>query len=215
MHKGITANTTTVYYKICLIVIKIKHECPKNMFRCHISKYNFLFSLFRHVLDSFHEIRPWLILSYRTLSAESLNEILLLSVSIQFLLILEVIADRLTSPSRICRSITEVWDFLINGPLNFCDKFLHAVEVRSFYRHQIPPLADSDVNKSHHLPHLSIKKNTEFTFMHLADAFIQSDLHCIQVTVFTFDQLLLSLGIKPMILALLAPCTTIWATGKL
>ncbi len=25
--------------------------------------------------------------------------------------------------------------------------------------------------------------------MHLADAFIQSDLHCIQVTVFTFDQL--------------------------
>ncbi len=26
--------------------------------------------------------------------------------------------------------------------------------------------------------------------MHLADAFIQSDLHCIQVTVFTFDQLI-------------------------
>ncbi len=50
--------------------------------------------------------------------------------------------------------------------------------------------------------------------MHLADAFIQSDLHCIQVTVFTFDQLLLSLGIKPMILVLLAPCSTIWATGK-
>ncbi len=48
-----------------------------------------------------------------------------------------------------------------------------------------------------------------FTFMHLADAFIQSDLHCIQVTVFTFYQLLLSLGIKPMILALLAPCSTI------
>ncbi len=53
-----------------------------------------------------------------------------------------------------------------------------------------------------------------FTFMHLADAFIQSDLHCIQVTVFTFYQLLLSLGIEPMILALLAPCSTIWATGK-
>ncbi len=49
----------------------------------------------------------------------------------------------------------------------------------------------------------------------LADAFIQSDLHCIQVTVFTFYQLLLSLGIEPMILALLAPCSTIWATGKL
>ncbi len=54
-----------------------------------------------------------------------------------------------------------------------------------------------------------------FTFMHLADAFIQSDLHCIQVTVSTFYQLLLSLGIKPMILALLTPCSTSWATGKL
>ncbi len=31
---------------------------------------------------------------------------------------------------------------------------------------------------------------------------------------FTFYQLLLSLGIEPMILALLAPCSTIWATGK-
>ncbi len=51
--------------------------------------------------------------------------------------------------------------------------------------------------------------------MHLADAFIQSDLHCIQVTVFTFYRLLLSLGIEPMILALLMPCSTIWATGKL
>ncbi len=47
-----------------------------------------------------------------------------------------------------------------------------------------------------------------FTFMHLADAFIQSDLHCIQVTVSTFYQLLLSLGIEPMILALLTPCST-------
>ncbi len=55
--------------------------------------------------------------------------------------------------------------------------------------------------------------NATFTFMHLADAFIQRDLHCIQVS-FTFDQLLLSLGIEPMILALLAPCSTIWATGK-
>ncbi len=54
-----------------------------------------------------------------------------------------------------------------------------------------------------------------FTFMHLADAFIQSDLHCIQVTVSTFYQLLLSLGIEPMILALQVPCSTSWATGKL
>ncbi len=47
-----------------------------------------------------------------------------------------------------------------------------------------------------------------FTFSHLADAFIQSDLHCIQVTVSTFYQILLSLGIEPMILALLTPCST-------
>ncbi len=39
-----------------------------------------------------------------------------------------------------------------------------------------------------------------FTFTYLADAFIQSDLHCIQVIVSTFFyQLLLSLGIEPMI----------------
>ncbi len=54
-----------------------------------------------------------------------------------------------------------------------------------------------------------LRKSFTFTFMNLADAFIQSDLHCIQVTVFTFYQLLLSLGIKPMILAFLAPCSTI------
>ncbi len=38
--------------------------------------------------------------------------------------------------------------------------------------------------------------------MHLADAFIQSDLHCIQVTVFTFYRLLLShdLGIASAML---------------
>ncbi len=64
---------------------------------------------------------------------------------------------------------------------------------------------------------LSLTKHmshTFYIFMHLADAFIQSDLHCIQVTVSTFDQLLLSLGIEPMILALLTPCSTSWATGK-
>ncbi len=47
-----------------------------------------------------------------------------------------------------------------------------------------------------------------FTFMYLADAVIQSDLHCIQVTVSALNQLLLSLGIKPMILALLTPYST-------
>ncbi len=30
------------------------------------------------------------------------------------------------------------------------------------------------------------QKKYTFTFMHLADAFIQSDLHCIQVTVLHF-----------------------------
>ncbi len=50
--------------------------------------------------------------------------------------------------------------------------------------------------------------------MHLADAFIQSDYIAFKLQ-FTFYQLLLSLGIEPMILALLAPCSTIWATGKL
>ncbi len=54
-----------------------------------------------------------------------------------------------------------------------------------------------------------------YIYAFLADAFIQSDLHCIQVTVSTFYQLLLSLGIEPMILALLASCSTSWATGKL
>ncbi len=54
----------------------------------------------------------------------------------------------------------------------------------------------------------------DFNHTHLADTFIQSDLHCIQVTISTFYQLLLSLGIEPMILALLTPCSTSWATGK-
>ncbi len=40
-------------------------------------------------------------------------------------------------------------------------------------------------------------------------------LHSSYSFFFTFDQLLLSLGIEPVILALLAPCSTIWATGKL
>ncbi len=33
-------------------------------------------------------------------------------------------------------------------------------------------------------PHYSTYELHLFTFVHLADAFIQSDLHCIQVTVF-------------------------------
>ncbi len=45
--------------------------------------------------------------------------------------------------------------------------------------------------------------------------FYPSDLHCIQVTVSTLYQLLLSLGFEPMILSMLTPCSTSWATGKL
>ncbi len=37
-----------------------------------------------------------------------------------------------------------------------------------------------------HVSELTVKLWLTFTFMHLADAFIQSDLHCIQVTVSTF-----------------------------
>ncbi len=79
-----------------------------------------------------------------------------------------------------------------------------------------------------------------FTFMHLAETAFQSGyIHTATVYIyiyiyiyafsrrfypkrltlhssysFTFYQLLLSLGVEPMILALLAPCSTIWATGK-
>ncbi len=48
-----------------------------------------------------------------------------------------------------------------------------------------------------------------FTFMHLADAFIQATYIAFKLQFFTFYQLLLSQGIEPMILALLAPCSTI------
>ncbi len=43
--------------------------------------------------------------------------------------------------------------------------------------------------------------------MHLADAFIQSDLQCIQVIIF-FCQYMCSLGIEPTTFALLTQCST-------
>ncbi len=46
-----------------------------------------------------------------------------------------------------------------------------------------------------------------FTFMHLADAFIQSDLQCIQAIHF-FCQYMCSLGIEPTTFALLTQCST-------
>ncbi len=57
---------------------------------------------------------------------------------------------------------------------------------------------------------LNIKKFT-FTFIHLADAFIQSNLQYIQVIIF-FCQYVCSLGIKPTSFALLTQCST---TGTL
>ncbi len=47
-----------------------------------------------------------------------------------------------------------------------------------------------------------------FTFMHLADAFIQSDLQCIQAIHFFFYQHVCSLGIEPTTFALLTQCST-------
>ncbi len=48
--------------------------------------------------------------------------------------------------------------------------------------------------------------------MHLARRFIQSDLHW--HSSYSFYQLLLSLGIEPMILVVARHASTIWATGK-
>ncbi len=49
------------------------------------------------------------------------------------------------------------------------------------------------------------------SFMHLADAFIQSDLQCIQVIhIFVITR---SLGIEPTTFALLTQCSNHWATG--
>ncbi len=47
-----------------------------------------------------------------------------------------------------------------------------------------------------------------FTFMHLADAFIQSDLQCIIHGYTFFYQYVCSLGIEPTTFALLTQCST-------
>ncbi len=102
---------------------------------------------------------------------------------------------------------------------SFCIIILLSSTVMSWYNidSYILKLLLSDLKKNHRNYYYlkNLGESNTFTFMHLADAFIQSDLHCVQVTVSTFYQLLLSLGIEPMILALLAPCSTSWATGKL
>ncbi len=48
--------------------------------------------------------------------------------------------------------------------------------------------------------------------MHLSDAFIQSDLQCIQV-IHLYYQYMCSLGIEPITFALLTQCSNHWATG--
>ncbi len=47
---------------------------------------------------------------------------------------------------------------------------------------------------------------TQFTFMHLADAFIQSNLQCIQV-IHLYCQYVCSLGIEPTTFMLLTQCS--------
>ncbi len=54
---------------------------------------------------------------------------------------------------------------------------------------------------------MSTQSKFTFTFMHLADAFIQSDLQYIQVIHF-FCQYVCSLGIEPTTFALLTQCST-------
>ncbi len=51
-----------------------------------------------------------------------------------------------------------------------------------------------------------------FTFMHLSDAFIQSNLQCIQA-IHLYCQYMCSLGIEPTTFALLTQCSNHWATG--
>ncbi len=102
--------------------------------------------------------------------------------------------------------------------LNACSPVIKHSHVLQEMHFVIIPVAPDNILRSYEAKRSVCARNWTlytFTFMHLADAFIQSDLHCIQVTVLHFFyQLLLSLGIEPMILALLAPCSTIWATGK-
>ncbi len=51
------------------------------------------------------------------------------------------------------------------------------------------------------------------TFMHLADAFIQSDFHCIQAIHFFFNQYVCSLGIEPTTFCAANAMLYHWATG--
>ncbi len=50
-----------------------------------------------------------------------------------------------------------------------------------------------------------------FTFMHLADAFIQSDLQCIQA-IHLYCEYVCSLGIEPTTFVLLTQCSNHWTS---
>ncbi len=61
---------------------------------------------------------------------------------------------------------------------------------------------------------LRLNLSFSFTFMHLADAFIQSDLQCIQA-IHVFYQYVCSLGIEPMTFGTANAMLYHWATGTL
>ncbi len=63
--------------------------------------------------------------------------------------------------------------------------------------------------------HCIVEFMQAFTFMHLADAFIQSDLQCIQVKHFLFGQYMCSLGIEPTTFFAANAMLYHWATGTL
>ncbi len=60
----------------------------------------------------------------------------------------------------------------------------------------------------------NIRELVSITFITFSRRFYPKRLTLHSSYSFTFYQLLLSLGIEPMILTLLVPCSTIWATGK-
>lgn len=111
-----------------LVMKKISYDFLLSNFKIYIflcfQKFSWQFSWNPPLTDSRH-------LSYRTLSAEFVNETLLLSVSIQFLLILEVIADRVTAPSRICRSIRQDLRYMTTLGMLFI--FCYFISVTSSY----------------------------------------------------------------------------------
>ncbi len=63
-------------------------------------------------------------------------------------------------------------------------------------------------------PTVTLRYSRDHLHLHLADAFIQSDLQCIQVIHF-YCQYMCSLGIEPTTFALLTQCSNHWATGSL